>query len=254
MKIENEHWTIFFIWKQKRGWVLGAMDDVFKYGIETRQLTNVCRYEKDMKNILDAMGSDYPYHYSFIHHDVDELTPKEGYIDVSTPPCSKDTVIALAKCALTKCLGLIGNAMFVCLAQNCIEQTASLSQECITCAVVRWDVQGLKFICISPVNVSRAGLDIYNSSFGASRTELENCDSPVDVSMAGLDIYNSSFGASRTELENCDSPVDVSMAGLDIYNSYFGASRTELENCDSPVDVSMAGLGQNLTIPKTLLM
>ncbi|XP_070207121.1 uncharacterized protein [Littorina saxatilis] len=90
-------------------------------------------YEEDVKNVVESLESEFPYHYSAIHSDVGQLRSdrKKRFPGRNTVPCSVGGLTKLSACLAVNCLQ--ANDQRECMTTNCQNSLYSLSPECRSC-------------------------------------------------------------------------------------------------------------------------
>ncbi|KAL8585147.1 hypothetical protein ACOMHN_013162 [Nucella lapillus] len=93
-------------------------------------------FEEDVKNVLDRLQNNFPYHYSAIHNSVGNLRADSGskswfFPGWSTMACSLWKIVKLGACVTLKC----GHSLHdqKCMVENCGDHLYGLSQDCRSC-------------------------------------------------------------------------------------------------------------------------
>ncbi|KAK7482741.1 hypothetical protein BaRGS_00026039 [Batillaria attramentaria] len=91
-------------------------------------------YEEDVNSVLEAIESDFPYHFSAIHHDLGELRDDRRKRAWSTVPCNAWKFTKLMGCLTWNCTW--ADDQQSCMFLHCGHRLFDLSQECLSCIIV----------------------------------------------------------------------------------------------------------------------
>ncbi|KAL3866389.1 hypothetical protein ACJMK2_043691 [Sinanodonta woodiana] len=120
-------------------------------GVKASRADVICMQEvfdsADIKFLKERLSKKYMYSFSFIHQSVTSLQER------NEPPCKDPEFTALLTCISSKCSqidtrvdgGLL--AFYACLQQQCASYIYNLTQECLTCFFLRYDINKAINLC-----------------------------------------------------------------------------------------------------------
>ncbi|KAK7499313.1 hypothetical protein BaRGS_00009573 [Batillaria attramentaria] len=93
-------------------------------------------YEEDVRGVLEAVEDDFPYHYSYLHYDVSDMTGHRRRRHSDDPPCGKWKMLLLSACLAYNCLG--AEDARACMTTECESRLFDMSRDCLSCISVSY--------------------------------------------------------------------------------------------------------------------
>lgn len=88
-------------------------------------------YEEDVRRVLEAVEDEFPYHYSYLHFGISNMT---GHTEQKDPPCGKWKIVKLSSCMSFNCFNAADQ--LACMTTHCQSYLTDMSNDCLACIAV----------------------------------------------------------------------------------------------------------------------